>query len=297
MKMNKLNLQIFAEENLTKVGDILPEISIDHSNKFAGGIKTLQKVLGITSLKKMTAGTSIKIYKFDKGNNPEQVGEGEKIKLTEFKRTLDRTIELTLKKHRKETSAEEIQKVGKEAAVNETDELLIKKIQKQIRDRFFSVLLTGTGSATGTGLQSTLAQTWGQIQKVFVDEDVTPIYFVSSEDVADYLGTAQVTMQNAFGWSYIENFLGLGTVVVSPVIAKGKVFGTAKENLFGAYAPANTGDVASSFGLKADATGLVGMKHYIADESATIGTLAMEQVVFYPELLDGVIVGTIGTGA
>lgn len=294
----KFNIQLFAEENITKTGDLLPEISIDHANKFTGGIKTLQKVLGITELKKMNAGTSIKIYKYSEGNSPEQVAEGEVIPLTKFNRILDRTIELTLKKHRKETTAEEIQKVGKEIAVNETDEKLIKKIQKEIRDRFFTLILDGRGTAAGVGLQSTLAQTWGKIQKVFVDEDVTPIYFVSTDDIADYLGTAQVSMQNAFGWSYIENFLGLGTVITSPFITKGKVIGTAKENLNGAYAPANTGDVAQSFGLKSDSTGIVGMKHYIADDTASIGTLAMEQIVFYPELLDGVVVGTISaTGA
>ena len=159
------------------------------------------------------------------------------------------------------------------------------------------MLAEGTGSASGTTLQAALSAAWGQVKKFYEDQDATPIYFVSTDDVADYLGTAQVSMQTAFGMSYIENFLGLGTVVVSPALAKGKAIATAKENLYGAYVPANSGDVAKTFGLTADSTGLVGMAHYPISSNATVDTLIMSGVVFYPELLDGVIVSTIGAGA
>lgn len=296
--MKRINLQLFAEENIIKTVDMEPAISIDHASKLTGSLKTLQKVLGITDMTPMNAGSVIKIYKLEQTNTPEQVAEGEKINLTKFTRTLARTIELTLKKYRKVTTAEDIQKVGKDLAVNQTDEKLISGIQKDIKNNFFDVLLTGTGAASGNGLQGTLAQVWGKLQTIFDDEDVSPVYLVSSDDIADYLGSAQVTMQNAFGMSYIEDFLGLGTVIVSPKVTKGKVIGTAKENLFGAYAPAGSGDVGRSLGLTSDSTGYVGMKHYVADEEASLGTLAMANVVFYPELLDGVVVGTIsGTDA
>ena len=115
--------------------------------------------------------------------------------------------------------------------------------------------------------------------------------------MAEDLGGAQITMQTAFGLSYVEDFLGLGTVVVSPRVAKGKTISTAKENLHGAYIPANSGDVAQSFGLTSDSTGLIGMKHSADDTNATINTLAMSGVIFYPERLDGVFVGTINPDA
>lgn len=121
----------------------------------------------------------------------------------------------------------------------------------------------------------------------------TPIYFVSSDDVAEYLATAQVTMQTAFGISYIQDFLGLGTVVIAPSLTKGKLVATAKENLRGAYVPAQSSDLAQSFGLTADSTGLIGMTHAVSSDNATIDTLMFSSVVFYPELLDGVIVATI----
>ena len=129
--------------------------------------------------------------------------------------------------------------------------------------------------------------------KFYEDEDATPIYFVSSDDVAEYLATAQVTMQTAFGISYIQDFLGLGTVVIAPSLTKGKLVATAKENLRGAYVPAQSSDLAQSFGLTADSTGLIGMTHAVSSDNATIDTLMFSSVVFYPELLDGVIVATI----
>lgn len=45
--------------------------------------------------------------------------------------------------------------------------------------------------------------------------------------------------------------------------------------------------------LTADSTGLIGMTHAVSSDNATIDTLMFSSVVFYPELLDGVIVATI----
>ena len=291
---SKFDLQLFAAATNTIVAaDLDPAISIDCVSRLNSNIAELRQVLGITEMEPMPAGTSIKIYTLEQVNTPDQVGEGEDIPLTKIKRRLARTIELTLKKYRKNTTAEAILKVGRDMAINKTDEKLLSGIQKGIKADFYSMLGTGTGSASGTTLQSALSAAWGAIKKFYVDEDATPIYFASSDDVADYLGTAQITMQQAFGMSYIEDFLGLGTLVVSPSLAKGKLIATAKENLHGAYVPANTGDVARTFGLTSDTTGLVGMTHQPISGNATVDTLVFSGVVFYPELLDGVIVATI----
>jgi LPXTG-motif cell wall-anchored protein len=45
-------------------------------------------------------------------------------------------------------------------------------------------------------------------------------------DVADYLATANITLQTAFGMTYVENFLGLGTVIFNSSVPKGKVYAT-----------------------------------------------------------------------
>lgn len=298
-KMKKFNLQLFAvPENETVTSDLEPAISVDFTTRLNSNITELQNLLGIVDLEPMSAGTLIKVYKMEQVNTPEQVAEGEFIPLTKINRTLAKTIDLKLNKYRKQTTAESIQKVGRNMAINQTDEKLVSGIRKDIKKNFYDILLTGTGSAAGTTLQASLAAGWGKVKKFYEDEDATPIFFVSSDDVADYLGSAQITMQNAFGWTYIENFLGLGTAIVTPSLAKGKTIATAKENLRGAYVPAGSGDLAQSFNLTADTTGLVGMTHQIAADNASITTLIMSGVVFYAELLDGVVISTITpTGA
>ena len=292
--MKKLNLQLFAAEtNLTKAADLEPAISIDFVSRINSNINSLRVLLGITEMSSMASGTQIKIYKTEVANTPAQVGEGETIPLTKVTRKLAKTITLELKKHRKATSAESIQRNGYNNAVNKTDEKLVSEIQKEIKNAFFTLIATGTGTASGINLQTALASSWAKLQELFEDEDVNAVYFVNSVDVADYLGSANITTQNAFGLTYIEDFLGLGTTIVSPRITKGTVIATAKENLNGAYIPANSGDVAAAFGLTSDDTGFVGMTHTAKMDNATLETLLMDGVVFYPERLDGIVVADI----
>lgn len=289
----RMRMQLFAAEtNTTVAADLEPAISVDFTSRIHQNITELQRVLGISDMLPMAAGTDIKIYKLSRKNTPSQVGEGETIPLTEIERKLVKTITLDLNKYRKNTTAEAIQKVGRNMAVNQTDEKLISEIQKDIKKTFYTTLATGTGAATGTNLQVTLANLWAKLQTYYEDMDVRPIYFINPQDVADYLGTAQITMQTAFGFTYIENFLGLGTAVVSPQVTAKTPIATAQENLNGAYAPVS-GDVAQTFGLTYDTSGMIGMTHQMKSENATIDTLIMSNVVFYPEYVDGVFKGTI----
>ncbi len=286
-------LQMFAAETGTVTSeDVAPVISIDFTSRIAQNIAELQELLGVTDLEPMAADTDIKIYKWEVSELAAQVGEGEKIGLTKVKRALKETITLGLDKYRKNTTAEAIQRSGRDIAVNKSDEQLIKKVQKAIKASLYVMLNAGTGTATGKDLQQTLANLWAGLQGYYEDEEVSPIYFINPQDVADYLGTAQVTMQTAFGFTYIENFLGLGTAVISPQVTVKRPIATAKENIRGAYVPM-TGDVGQTFGLTADETGLVGMTHAMVTENATVDTLLMSCVKFFPEFADGVIIGTI----
>lgn len=293
--MNKYFRQVFAVEAGTIVTtDIEPAISIDHNERLVAGVESLQTILGVAELTPMPTGSLVKQYKYTKKNTPEQVAEGETIGLTKYDRTLVNSFEVTLKKYRKQTTAEAIQKSGKDKAVNKTDDLLVKDVQKDVKKAFYGMLATGTGKATAkvATLQGALAAAWGAVSTHFADMDVEPIFFVNTTDVADYLATAQITTQNAFGFKYVEDFLGLGTVVIDPSVTAGTVVATAKENINGAYVSAD-GDVADTFGLTSDETGLVGMTHYVKGDNACIDTLVMSGVVFYPEDATGVVKATI----
>lgn len=291
--MNKKRMQQFAAPtNTTMSTDLEPAISIDFTSRIGTNITELKEVLGVSDLTPMPAGTDVKIYEMKKTNAPAQVGEGETIPLTKIERKLKTTITLDLDKYRKNTTAETIQKTGRDVAINMTDEKLVTEIQKDIKKAFYTTLAAGTGTATGTTLQVTLANLWAKLQTRFEDMDVSPIYFINPQDVADYLGTAQVSVQTAFGFNYISDFLGLGTVIVSPQVTAKTVIATAKENLNGAYVPVS-GDVGNIFGLTADETGIVGMTHQVKTENASIDTLVISCVKFYPEFADGVFKGTI----
>ena len=291
--MNKINLQRYAAESNTMITtDLEPAISVDFTSRIGNNIKELQEVLGVSELISMSAGTDIKIYKMTRTNTPAQVGEGEDIPLTKITRKLVNTISLDLDKYRKNTTAEAIQKVGRGIAVNQTDEKLILEIQKDIKKSFYTVLKSGTGTAAGTNLQTALANLWAKLQVYYEDMDIEPIYFINPTDVANYLGTSQITMQNAFGFTYIENFLGLGTAMITPQAEAGKPIATAKQNLNGAYVPVS-GDLGQTFNLTSDETGLVGMTHQSISKNATIDTLLLSCVKFYPEFADGVFKATI----
>lgn len=297
--MKNYDLQLFAaEENLVTSQDLEPAISIDFTSRLNSNINALREVLGITELISMPEGSQINIYKSAVENTPEQVAEGEIIPLTKVTTKLARTETLVVKKYRKAVSAKSIQTRGYENAVNQTDKVLLNSVQKDIKKDFFALIAKGTGSATGTNLQKTISACWSKLQKAYEDEDVSPAYFVSSDDAATYLGDANITTQEAMGLIYIQNFLGLGTLIVSPTLTAGKVYATAKENLNCAYSPASSSSLARAFSLTSDETGFVGMTHQPNISTATLETLLLSGVLFFPERLDGVIVGTIsGVGA
>lgn len=293
----KFDLQLFTVPiNETVTTDLAPAISVDYTSRIAENITALQELLGVTELQPMAAGSTIKVYS-ETVTMGAQVAEGEQLNLSKVSRQVAATYELTLKKYLKEVTAESIQKFGRDRAINRTDDKLIGEIRKGIKTDFFTLLGTGTGTAaSGSTLQQVLANVWAALQTTFEDKDVTPVFFVSPTDVANYLGLATITMQTAFGFSYVENFLGLGKAIINPGLTAGTVIGTVEENLNGAYVPATGGDLAESFNLTSDESGLVGMVHMPNVSNASIDTLLFSGVKFYPELLNGVIKGTI-TGA
>lgn len=295
----------YPETNVTKAADLAPEITIDYTNRFATGIKKLQKLLGITALTPVSSGATIKTYKYTTDIEDGNVAEGEYIPLSKVSRALDQTYSLTLQKWRRNTTAEAIQLKGRSAAINDTDSRFIAALQNEVKDDLFAAITGATKtSAAGFNLQAALANMWGALTQIFEDYDgfADPdddgadgrfVFFVNPLDVAEYLGQATITTQTAFGMSYLKNFLGLGTTFTTAKVTKGTVFGTAAQNLNMYYVPATGGDLAQTFGLTGDATGLIGMTHAAVSTNATIDTLVMGGWKIFPEISDAVLKGTI----
>ena len=244
----------------------------------------------------MMEGTTMYMYSTSGTLQSGAVSEGEIIPLSQYEQTKTAVGEITLNKWRKAVSAEAIKKSGLDTALNETDTALLRDVQKGIRTSFFSFLngtITGSTTATGVGLQAALANAWGKLQIKFEDDTASAVYFVNPEDIADYLGKADISMQTVFGMNYIENFLGLGTVITSSQITKGTFVATAKENIV-MYYLTMAGDVAYAFDLTTDETGYVGIKSgYQNEERAQIESLVMDGIQFLVEYAAGVVKGTI----
>lgn len=283
-----------AETNLITSADLVKAREIEFTYTFGESIKKLMEALGVTRKIPKTAGTTLKAYKATGTLQDGNVAEGDLIPLSKYVTEPVSFEEITLKKWRKATSAEAIVEKGYSQAVTMTTDAMLKDVQKGIRKSFFDFLATGTGVATGATFQATLAQSWGQLQVLFEDNEIESVYFMNPLDVADYLATANISLQNAFGMKYVEDFLGLGTVIFNSSVPKGKIYATAKSNLVLYYIPVNGADLSEAFRFTSDQTGLIGIHEAPDYTNMTASDTVVSGIVLFAERLDGVVVGTIG---
>lgn len=282
-----------AETNLITKADLIRAREIEFVSMFGESIALLTKVLGITRKIPKQAGTVLKSYKAVGTLGSGVVAEGDDIPLSKYETKAQTYKEITLLKWRKATSAEAIIERGYDQAVEMTTDRMLRDVQKKVRNDFFTFLATGTGTASGVGLQAALAQAWGQLQVKFEEDEIASVYFLNPLDIADYLGNAAITTQTAFGMTYIENFLGLGSVIITSNVPEGKVYATAKENLILYYIPVNGADLDEVFSFTTDATGYIGIHETPDYTNLTASDTVVNGMALMAERLDGVIVGTI----
>ena len=283
-----------AQENVIVTNDVARVRMVDFNYQFTGNLNKLMEILGVTRKIAVQEGTTLKALKVTGELESGAVAEGEIIPLSHYQTEEVPMGEAVLGKWRKATTAEAILKGGYDQAVGATTDKLVKDVQKTIRTGFFAQLAKGTATANGATLQPALANGWGKLQVLFEDDAVETVYFLNPTDVATYLGTAQITVQTAFGLNYIENFLGLGTVILSAGVPAGKYYATAKENIVTYFINMASGDIARAFNLTTDETGYIGINEYADETRAQVEDLIMSGVTFFAERIDGVVVGTIG---
>ncbi len=286
-----------AETNLIKKEDLVRAREIEFVTLFGESIKKLVEALGVTRKIPKQAGYTLKAYKATGTLQDGAVAEGDLIPLSKYQTEAVSYAEIVLKKWRKATSAEAIIEKGYDQAVQMTTDRMLKDVQKGIRTDFFKFLATGTGTATGATFQAALAQAWGQLQVLFEDDSIEAIYFMNPLDVADYLATAQISTQTAFGMTYVENFLGLGTVIFDSKVPQGTIYATAKDNIVLYYVPVNGADLGNAFSFTADQTGLIGIHEEADYKHMTAEDTVMSGVVLFAERLDGIVKSTITPGA
>lgn len=286
-----------AENNLIKKADLARAREVDFTYRFAQGIQSLIDALSITRKIPKAAGTNLKAYKAIGTLENGMVEEGAVIPLSKYKTVPVTFKEIALQKYRKGTSAEAIIDRGYDQAVNMTTDQMLKDVQKVIKTDFFNFLAEGTGKANGATFQAALAQSWGQLQVKYEDTEFQAVHFMNPLDVADYLATAQISIQNAFGMSYVEDFLGLGTTFFVSAVPQGTIYSTAKENIVLYYIPVNGADLGEAFNFTSDTLGLIGI-HEVPDyTNMTASDTVVCGIALFAERIDGIIVSTIGNAA
>lgn len=282
-----------VENNTIMQADLARVRMLDFNLQFTGSVRKLIEALGVTRKIAVQEGAALKQLKVVGTLESGNVAEGDTIPLSKYETEEVAVGEIKLNKWRKGTTAEAILKGGYDQAVGATTDKMVKDIQKTIRNGLFGFMAEGTGEATGATLQPALANAWGKLAVLFEDDAVETVYFLNPMDVSEYLGTAQVNMQTVFGMNYIKNFLGLGDVFLNSSVPEGKFYATAKENIVTYYINVANGDIANAFDLTADETGYIGINEYPDKDTARVIDLVISGVTFFPERVDGIVVGTI----
>ena len=285
-----------ADAKLIKNADLARVREQEFVYMFTGSLKKFFEAMGVTRKIEKQAGYALKAYKATGTLEDGNVAEGETIPLSKYETEPVDFGEIVLKKWRKATSAEAIVEKGYDQAVTMTTDKMLSDVQRQIRGDFFTFLASGTGEASGASFQAALAQSWGKLQILFEDDTVSSVHFMNPMDVADYLATANITMQTAFGMNYVENFLGLGRVFFNSQVPNGKIYSTAMENLIAYYIPVNGADLDEAFAFTADETGFIGIHEFPDYTNMTASDTVVSGIKLMAERIDGVVVATIGAG-
>lgn len=284
-----------AETNLTLSSHLGEIRSIDFVNRFGTSISDLLRLLGITNRLQLAQNQKIQMYKWKVTKPTGQVGEGETIKLTKVERVKDRDYTLSLNKYRKATTAEAVSMWGLDMAQNKTDEKVLREVQRDVKDSFFTFLATAPTKLAVTTLQQALSKAPAKAGSFF-DENPAMVSLVHPMTVAEWVGDGQITSgpSTDFGFTLLKNFSSTNHNVLEFYgVPEGKVYTTAMENLVFAYLSVS-GDLSQGFNLVVDETGTIGVGHGSPrTDNATLETLVLHGSTIFPEVVDAVIETTI----
>lgn len=191
-------------------------------------------------------------------------------------------------------SYQDIQKYGVATAIDRKDNELYFAVSDHIEDRLVTNMAGfAENKITVNGFKAGLAKAKGQVQLQRGFKGAQVVAFVNTEDYYDYLADAETaTAQNLFGMDYVQNFLGYSEIFFSSKVEKGKFYVTARNNLNLAFIPAN-GPAFQALGLTSTENNLVGVKHYLNDNTGDIYTKLHFGLEAFAERVDAVVEVTL----
>ena len=290
-----------AKANLIMNNDIqVTAREIDFVTRFERNWQHLRDILGIMRPIKKQPGAVLK-SKYAEGTlQSGKVAEGEEIPYSKFVVKEKTYAEMTIEKYAKAVSIEAIKNHGYENAVQMTDDEFLFQLQTDVTDRFYDYLKTGTLTSTETTFQMALAMAKGRVENKFkqMHRNVTGVVgFVNILDVYEYLGAAEITIQNQFGFQYMKDFMGFNTIFLlsDSEIPRGQVIATPVENIVLYYVDPNESDFARA-GLVYTVSGetnLIGFHTQGNYHTAVSEAFAVMGLTLFAEYIDAIAVITI----
>lgn len=277
---------------------------LDFAMQFQKNWDLLKKIMNILRMVKKQDGTTLAYYTTKRiGEMQPQTGEGEATVSVKYEVVKAGTYDIVLERHEKETSPQAVQTWGSELALAKTDKAFMDDLQYGIMDRFYNFLKLGTLTAVRPTFVGALAAAKGSLINRAAALHITVgevVGFCGVMDLYNYLGEQQVTIQNAFGLQYVENFLGYRILFLLPdTILSGKCIATFLDNIICYYVDPGD-DSFTKLGLMYTTTGetpLIGV-HLEPDYKHGTGSIfAVLGLTLFAERIDLISNVTITKGA
>mgnify|MGYP006908799107 CR=1 FL=1 len=301
--MAATNVETFSNprDSLPNVYTNVTAREVDFVTRFGDNWEALRNILGIMRPIRKTAGTSLVAYTASVTLESGAVDAGEVIPYSKATIVQAAKSDVTIEKYAKAVPIEDVNTYGAEIAIEKSDDAFLTQLQNVVLSKFYTFLNTGSTTGSATNWQDALAKAQGLVLNKFatIQKDVTAVVgFANILDAYDYLGAANITVQTAFGLTYIKDFMGYSTLFLLPAakIARGDVIATAVENIDLYYIDPSDSDFAK-LGLEYTVQGetnLIGF-HAQGNYSTAVGeSYALMGMALWAEYLDGIAVVSFG---
>lgn len=295
-----------AKENLIKTADIqVTARELDFVSRFEANWEHLREILGIMRPIKKQPGAQLKSKYASGVLQSGEVGEGEDIPYSKFE--VKETIydEMSIEKYAKAVSIEAIKDHGYDNAVQMTDDEFLFQLQTNVTGRFYDYLNTGTLTVAGADtFQMALALAKGSVINKFKSMHRTAtgiVGFINVMDLYRYLGAADITVQNQFGFQYIKDFMGFNTIFLlgDDEIKQGRVIATAVENIVMYYVDPSDSDFVKAglvYTTGVGETNLIGFHTQGNYNTAVSEAFAIMGLTLFAEYIDAIAIADFAAG-
>lgn len=308
--MSASNVETFSNprDSLPNVYSNVTAREVDFVSRFTQNWEALRQILGIMRPIRKAPGTQLASYTASVALESGSVDAGEVIPYSKATITKALLSDLTIEKYAKAVPIEDVAKYGAAIAVEKSDDAFLNELQNSVLTRFYTFLNTGALTNVQTSFQMAMAMAKGNVLAKFqkMRKTVTEVVgLCNTLDAYEYLGAAGVTVQTAFGLTYIKDFMGYSTLFLlsEADIERGIVIALPVENIDLYYidpSDSEFGKLGLSYTTQGE-TNLIGF-HANGNYSTAVGeSFAIMGMALWAEYLDGISVvkveasGSLGT--